>query len=55
MDKKTAIKNLTDAKDHLEQVTAADQAAGRHHETDEYTTANQAVADAEQHVPWWRR
>lgn len=55
MDKKTAIKNLNAAKEHLAEVTAAAQAAGRHYETDAYTAANQAVADAEKHVPWWRR
>ena len=50
-----AAKTLKDARKHLEQVTAADESAGRHYETDEYTAANQAVADAEKSVAWWRR
>ena len=50
-----AAKTLKDARKHLEQVTEADKAAGRHYETDEYTAANQAVIDAEKQAPWWRR
>lgn len=49
------VQNLKAAKARLEQVTQADKDAGRHHETDAYLSANKAVAEAEQHVPWYRR
>lgn len=55
MDKRTAAKNLADAKGRLAEVTAADEKAGRHYETDEYLDANAAVVEAEKNVPWWRR
>lgn len=54
-DKKKAIADHKAAKQKLADVTDADQAAGRNWETDEYLAANQAVIDAEKHVPWWRR
>lgn len=55
MTEPTPAQNLKNARANLAEVTAADEAAGRHYETDEYTAANQAVIEAEKHVPWWRR
>lgn len=54
-DKKQANQNLKDAKQKLAEVADADQKAGRNWETDAYLKANNAVIEAEKHVPWWRR
>lgn len=51
----TPVNDLKEAQARLAEVTAADESAGRHYETDEYTAANQAVIDAEKSVAWWRR
>jgi len=43
------------ARAELERVGESDRKAGRDWETDEYLDANDAVIEAEKHVPWWRR
>jgi hypothetical protein len=44
-----------DARQRLAEVTAADRAASRHEETDEYLAANSKVIEAEKALPKWRR
>lgn len=55
MAKNDNAQKLADARAELEKITAADETAGRHYETDAYRKANRAVADAEKNVPWYRR
>lgn len=43
------------ARAELERVGEADVAAGRRWETEAYLDANDAVIEAERHVPRWRR
>lgn len=48
--KKDAIAEHRAARAELEEISRRDRA-----ETEEYLAANSRVAEAEQHVPWWRR
>lgn len=49
-DRKQAIEDYQAKRAELERISKRDRA-----ETDEYHAANQAVAEAEKNVPFWRR
>lgn len=55
MDPKEARQQLKDAKQRLHANQEREERAGVTHETDEYLRLNRDVAEAEKHVPWWRR